>query len=105
MRNYLKDSSLNGKLTKIVSEDKEKLTDGREVHVQTWSENDLLFTTYFFSTKDLEEKSKEELFYYLQTNGIQINEIYSNGKVRLQKFFDKNKQLCWGLTVVDKKIK
>ncbi|RXJ04107.1 hypothetical protein DS745_01605 [Anaerobacillus alkaliphilus] len=95
--------SVKGK-SKIFNKEKVTLHDGRNVQVQHWKDGEYSFITYFFQMEGLENKSKEELYMYLRDQGLELRVPFSKGAITLQKFYNEEKQLCWGLTVIVGKI-
>ncbi len=91
--------SVKGK-SKIIDEETMILKDGRTVKIQYWREANRSFVTYFFSITDLEDKTKEDLYMYLLEQGISLRTPFSKGIVTIQKFYNEEKQLCWGLTMI-----
>lgn len=95
--------SMKGTST-IIQEEETTLTDGRAIKIQLWKEAERTYITYFFPIENLEEHTKEELYYYLIEHGIKLDAPFSKGKVNVQKFMGANKELWWGFTIVANKI-
>ena len=91
-------------MSTVISEETKSLKDGRILKIQTWTEAGTTFITYFFSIKGLEDKSPEELYYFLKNEDVALPQPFSKGKIVAQKFSDDNKELCWGLTIFASKI-
>ncbi|MHC9542241.1 MAG: hypothetical protein AB9903_22250 [Vulcanimicrobiota bacterium] len=75
------------------------LDDGRPVTAQAWAEAGSTYLTYFFSDKNLEGKSSEELITYLVGNGISSGTWIEKQQYTVSSSKDSNGEPYWNVTL------
>lgn len=75
-----------------------KLNDNRPILAQMWSESGYTYLTYFFSSEGIENFRNEEIFEYLQSEGVKLSKPITNPDISL--ITDNNQVECWRVTII-----
>ncbi|MFW6271273.1 MAG: hypothetical protein ACOC4G_14545 [Bacillota bacterium] len=85
----------------LLKKDTIYLDDGRPVLCQLWKEYEYTFLSYYFSVKELENCTKEEILDYLEENGMKnltTSDNLTTDDISLEKKKSKENNF-WVLTI------
>ncbi len=85
--------------SRVIDDDAFLLDDGRPAVAQVWAECGYNYLSYFFSNKDLESMSKEELFAYLAGNGIKLDAHRDEDRYFVKSAVDNKGEPYWNFTL------
>lgn len=71
--------------TKIIQKGLIHLKDGRPITAELWGDYGYTFLSYYFSVRDIEDITKEELTDYLIEQGIKIDKLKFRNKITAVK--------------------